>query len=128
VLIDDVVVTVNPGGFWQSALQAFDNGRGYAITVNRHWIVTDTAQAPGPTQGTAPFLHDPDWQKHEFGHTQQAQALGTAYLPLYVAELGLTFANIVISRHVPTGQLVHEFHPMELDANRRAGLRWNYPY
>lgn len=47
---------------------------------------------------------------HELGHTEQAQLLGDRYLPGYVSFFELNWSA----------------HPMEQDANRRAGLvGWN---
>jgi hypothetical protein len=61
--------------------------------------------------------------RHELGHVAQARELSWGYLPTYIVEYFLV-APAVQDEFAKRGYSIsfHDAHPMELDANYRAGL------
>lgn len=61
--------------------------------------------------------------RHEMGHVAQASELGLGYLPTYIVEY-FVVAPMVQDEFSKRGYSIsfHDAHPMELDANYRAGL------
>ena len=73
----------------------------------------------------------PDILAHEWGHIEQAELLGPAYLPAYMFGYGVTAVTViglaVMSKGatisltgMPSPETFHKLHPMEIDANLRA--------
>jgi hypothetical protein len=81
------------------------------ITLSARWIVSTTVVPAGS-----------ELERHEAGHLDQAAQYGRWYLPRYLL-LNLV-ALVRAWRHWRRlrGGAIHRWHPMEIDANRRAGL------
>lgn len=100
----------NAPGIVGDLIRGLAGGQENTITLGPNLIISSTEVAPG-----SPLM------RHEMGHTEQARELGILYLPTYV---GLAIATALQGG----ASAMHANHPMEIDANRRAGLPARWPH
>jgi len=104
-----VTVVNNAPGMLGDLIRTIGGGRENTITVNQYLIISSTKAPPeGPLM------------RHEMGHVEQARELGLFYQAAYI---GLAIGTAI--RAGPNQ--MHTFHPMEVDANIRAGLPAHWP-
>jgi RHS repeat-associated protein len=110
----------------------FDDREGVRLVSNAHEGILGTLTArlnggDGSTTFSSTLIVSSDNPpsdrlQHEFGHISQARDFGLLYLPAYVAG-ALTIPVIAAYERIGGHEIsVHDAHPMENDANVRAGL------
>ena len=89
--------------YWGGATTVTTRNDGWGAVAQGSYIVGDSDLDANP--------HNPLFQ-HEYGHYLQSQSMGLAYYP----RVGIPSIR---------SQGIHDFHPVEQDANRRAFLCFN---
>lgn len=111
---DGVLIVNNATGIMGDLVIAL-GGQGNTVTFGSNLIVSSTDIGTDPT--TSPVL------RHEFGHVQQARALGPLYLPTYAALSVPAALDWAAFSYVGGLNIdLHDWHPMEIMANDYAHL------
>lgn len=85
-------------------VKLINGGRDNTMTASSSLIISSLNASDNPTL-----------IRHELGHVEQAKEMGLLYMPTYVVQWLLACAHYGLDD-------AHKYHPMEVDANARAGL------
>lgn len=100
---DGVLIVQNAAGALADVIDFYSLGQGDTLTLNAYLILSHGTVTEGD-----------ELYRHEMGHVAQARELGLNYIATYAIEFAAVWAD-------HRGE-AYKYHPMEIDANLRAGL------
>jgi hypothetical protein len=105
-----VLIVQNATGALASVIRFYSQGQGETLTLNDRLILSYGSVTEGG-----------ELYRHEMGHVAQARLLGLNYIATYAIEYAALWFD---HRGTTTYGFAdaYKYHPMEIDANVRAGL------